>query len=82
MSEATHISITEITVTTGETSKIKFDFNGKVVYISIPSELKAYFDSQFSRPNPSAIQKRKYSTLMNLMRYSYAQGIADGLKNK
>lgn len=71
-------SITEITVTTGRTATIEFRVNGKPVTIEVPADLKAFFTEQFSRPNPTANQKRRYATLMRLLEAAYCKGIEDG----
>jgi len=71
-------SITEITVTTGRTAKIEFRVNGRPVTVEVPSDLKAYFTEQFSRPQPTANQKRRYATLMRLLESAYCKGVEDG----
>jgi hypothetical protein len=75
-----HISMTEVTVISGKTTKLNLIINDQKVSITIPVELKAYFDDQFSRPNPSALQKKKYATVMNLMKAAYIQGQRDARK--
>jgi len=74
---STTISITEVTVVSGKTAKINFDLNGQKVSITVPAEVKAHFDEQFSRPNPTPLQKKKYVTVMNLLRAAYMQGKKD-----
>ncbi|MBE0544376.1 MAG: hypothetical protein IH623_23795 [Verrucomicrobia bacterium] len=71
------VSITEVTHISGKTTKIVIVIDEKKVTITVPVEIKAFFDSQFSRPNPSALQKKKYATVMNLMKAAYLQGRAD-----
>lgn len=71
-------SVAEVTVTTGRTSSIAIIIDNQRVTIPVPAELKAYFDQQFSRPNPSKLQAQKYATIMNLMRAAYLQGKKDG----
>jgi len=77
MSKTTHYSIAEITVTSGKTDQISFILDDRKIKITIPCEVKAYFDAQFSRQNPTPAQRKKYSTLMNLMRAAYLQGKKD-----
>ena len=72
--------MTEVTVISGKTTKLNLIINDQKVSITIPVELKAYFDDQFSRPNPSALQKKKYATVMNLMKAAYIQGQRDARK--
>ena len=74
------ISITEVTVVSGKTARIQFDLDGSRVSIVVPIEVKAHFDEQFSRTNPTTLQKKKYATVMNLMRAAYKQGKKDGSK--
>jgi hypothetical protein len=70
-------TVTEVTVTTGQTSTIDLIIDDKRVRITVPVEIKAHFDQQFSRPNPTALQKKKYATVMNLMRAASLQGRKD-----
>jgi hypothetical protein len=76
-SKQVSVSITEVTHISGKTTKIVITIDDKKVTITVPVEIKAFFDSQFSRPNPSALQKKKYTTVMNLMKAAYLQGKAD-----
>jgi len=71
-------SITEVTITTGKTATIQFRVNGVPVTVSVPADLKAYFTEQFSRPNPTANQKRRYATVMRLLEAAYTKGVEDG----
>jgi predicted metal-dependent hydrolase len=70
-------SVSEVTVSTGKTSQIKFMVDDRKVTVQVPPELKAHFDQQFSRENPTPLQKRKYATLMNLLRAAYLAGRRD-----
>ncbi len=70
-------SISEVTVTSGAQSALTLHIDGQLVKITVPTELKAYFDAQFSRPNPTKLQSQKYTTLMNLMKAAYLQGKND-----
>lgn len=79
-SKSVTYSVTEVTVVSGKTSKIKVKIDGKDVAITVPSDVKAHFDEQFSRPNPTHQQKKKYATLMSLMRAAYLQGQEDAEK--
>ena len=74
------VSITEVTYISGKVTHLYLYIDDKKVGITIPVELKAYFDDQFSRPSPSALQKKKYTTVMNLMKAAYLQGKADATK--
>jgi hypothetical protein len=80
MNEDTHISITEITILTGKKKAFKIDINGSKVSIPADETLFTNYLNQFSRPNPTAQQKQRFSTLMNLVRAAYIQGLKDGRK--
>ena len=45
--------------------------------ISVGADLKAHFTDQIYRQNPSALQKKKFYTVMNLMAAAYQQGKRD-----
>jgi hypothetical protein len=70
-------SVTEVTITSGRRATIRFSLDGKEVSIPVSAEIKAYFDEQFSRPNPTHHQKKRYSTVMNLLRAAYLAGKSD-----
>lgn len=72
-------TMTEFTVTTGKVSKIDVIIDDRKISIAVPTELKAYFNDQFTRPNPTPLQRRKYTTLMALMRAAYVQGKTDAV---
>ena len=76
-SKSVSVSITEVTHISGKTTKIIITIDDKKVSITVPVEIKAFFDTQFSRPNPTGIQKQKYATIMNLMKAAYLQGKTD-----
>ncbi len=75
-----NISITEITVSTGKLASIELHIDDKKVTIPVPSEIRADFNNQFSRPNPTPLQRKKYGTLMALMRAAYKAGQASSGK--
>ena len=76
----TTYSISEVTITTGKTSTIRVDIDGQNVSISVPVEVKADFDNQFSRSTPSALQRKKYATIMRLLRAAFKAGQAHSKK--
>ncbi len=53
---------------------IELKLNGKFVRVYVENDVKAHFDEQFVREKPSVLQKKKYTTLMNLMNAAYKQG--------
>jgi len=71
-------TIQETTIISGATAAVRIRIDGKDVKITVPREIKAYFDDQFVRPNPTALQKRKYATLMSLLQAAYKAGQAAG----
>jgi|GEM_PF-1725315 len=73
-------SVTEVTVTSGAQATLALQIDDRMVKIPVASEIKAYFDAQSSRPNPTKLQKQKYVTVMNLMRAAYLQGKKDAAK--
>jgi hypothetical protein len=68
------ISISEITIQSGKMASIKFDLDGTPVKIPVSADVKAYFDAQFVRANPTALQRKKFATIMNLLRATYVAG--------
>jgi hypothetical protein len=72
------ISITEMTIVSGKTQQIRIWVNGQPVNITVSAEVKAYFNEQFVRANPSAIQKRRFITLSNVAAAAYLKGYKDG----
>ena len=78
MAKEVNISLTEITITSGKKATITFDLDSRKVSVPIDAEVKAYFDSQFVRSNPTPQQRKRFSTLMNLLRAAYLKGRDDG----
>jgi hypothetical protein len=80
MAEETHISITEVTILTGRTKGFRLDVDNAQVTIPIDEALFAHYQNQFWRDNPTTQQKKKFGTLMSLLRAAYRKGVADGKK--
>ena len=76
----THISLTEITVRTGKTKAFKFDLDDTQVTIPVDDTVFTNYQNQFYRENPTPAQRRKFATLMSLVRAAYKKGVADGGK--
>ena len=68
------ITIEEATIRSGATADIDIYIDDKKVKITVPKEVKAHFTNQFVRKNPSALQRKKYATLMALLRAAYKAG--------
>jgi hypothetical protein len=72
--------ITEVTVATGRTATIEVEIGDRKVRVPVPAEVKAYFNEQFVRRNPTPTQSKRFATLMNLLRAAYQKGKEDGGK--
>jgi len=46
----------------------------KDIHVAVTPALRAYFNSQISRPNPTPLQRKKYKTIMKLMEAAYCAG--------
>jgi hypothetical protein len=55
-------------------AEIELFIDDEKVKISVPKEVKAHFDDQFVRENPTSLQKKKYAVLMSLLRAAYKAG--------
>jgi hypothetical protein len=80
MADQTTISVTEITVLSGKTKGFKLTVDGEDVTIPVDESLFTNYMNQFHRENPTAQQRRKFATLLNLMRQAYKKGLRDGKK--
>lgn len=77
MTKQISISAYSVTVTNGKMKNLSVDIDGKKVSIPVDEEIFAYFMSQFYRDNPSPLQKKKFATVMNLIRAAYIKGKHD-----
>lgn len=77
MARETKIQVTEMSVVSGRMDAIYVDIDGRKIRIPVPAEVKAYFNEQFVRPRLSPTQKRRFITVMNLLRAAYNKGRAD-----
>ena len=78
----TTISVTEVTFVHGKTKSIRVKLDGNYVNIPVDETVYAYFNEQFLRTNPTALQKKKFATIMNVLRAAYQKGKADGKKEQ
>ena len=53
---------------------IELKIGREIAQIWVTPEVKAYFNQQFVRSNPTELQKKRYVTMMNLMRAAYETG--------
>lgn len=68
------VSITEVTFSKGPERKIRVEIDGETVQIPVSTEIYAYWQEQFVRPNPTAQQRKRFSTLMNIVRAAFKEG--------
>ncbi len=72
------VSISEVTFSTGKSAFVEINVDGQNVRVPLSPEVKAYFNEQFVRPNPTPAQRKKFATVMNLLRAAYIKGKSDG----
>lgn len=77
-SKQTVISITEVTFESGPKKKINVQVDGERVGIPVASEVYAYWHDQFVRENPSQLQKKRFATLMSVVRAAFLEGVRVG----
>jgi hypothetical protein len=75
-------TVSEVTVSSGKQTTIPVYIDGERVKIPVAAEVRAHFKDQFERPNPSALQKRRHATVMQLLRAAYNKGKQDGAAAK
>ncbi len=74
------ISVAEVTLTKGKKKSIRINVDGQNVNIPVDEQIYAYFNEQFLRPNPTNIQRKRFATIMNILRSAYLKGVNDGRK--
>jgi len=72
------VNVTEVTMTGGRKKGIRINVDGNNVVIPVDEAIYVYFTEQFLRDNPTAMQRRKFATIMNILRSAYLKGVADG----
>jgi hypothetical protein len=60
------------------THHIRVEINSHIVHVPVSDDVYAYWHEQFVRQNPTPAQKKRFRTLMNLLRAAYAKGHEDG----
>lgn len=76
------MTITEVTMVSGKTKYIQIKLDGREVRIPIDEAIYAYYKSQFFRDNPTSNQKKRFATLMQLLKAAYLHGRKDGALEK
>lgn len=73
------IRVTEVTYGSAGSSKtIRIEIDGVIVRVPVSPEVYAHWHEQFVRPNPTTQQKKRFTTLMNIIRAAYQAGVAEG----
>ena len=72
------VTVTEVSVSSGKKKAIRVKINDRDVHIPVDEAVYAYFNEQFTRPTPTPQQKKRFATLMNLLRAAYLKGHEDG----
>lgn len=80
MTDKTCINITEITILTGKTKGFDLNVDGVKITIPIDEGLFANYRNQFWREKPTPDQRKRFGTLMSLLREAYRNGVSDGEK--
>ncbi len=74
------ISVAEYTFSAGKKKNVRLNVDGKDVQIPVGEDVYAYFREQFVRENPTAQQRKKFGTLMNIVQPAYLKELTDGNK--
>lgn len=74
----TTVTIMEVSVGKQGTGHITLNLDEKRIKIPVSKEVETYFKEQFVRPNPTPHQRKRFTTVMNLLRAAYQKGRADG----
>ena len=57
---------------------IRVPINKRIVSIPVPDDIYAYWHEQFVRQNPTVAQRKRFKTLLNVLRAAYLTGRSDG----
>lgn len=68
------VSITEVTISGGPHRNIRVTIDGQVVLIPVSAEVYAYWQEQFVRQNPTPAQRKRFATMMSVVRAAYVTG--------
>ncbi len=72
------VQITEVTIISGKVKNIRITINDRTIMIPVSEAVYAYWNEQFIRPNPTAHQRKRLATLMNIVKAAYVKGLEDG----
>ncbi len=79
------IRVTEVTITEGAAARqatIHVIIDDRKIEIPVAPEVRAHWEEQFFRANPTPPQKKRWATLMNVVRAAYKKGRDDAAKEK
>ena len=63
-----------------ENPYVRVDIDGEAIHIPLKADVYAHWHEQFIRSNPTDGYRKRYATLMNVIRAAYKEGIKEGLK--
>jgi hypothetical protein len=75
------VNVTEVTLVSGRKKNIRVNIDGTDVHIPVDEGVHAYFHQQFLRQNPTPLQRKRFATIMNVLRAAYLKGVSDGEKS-
>lgn len=81
MSKSCRFTVAEVSFNDGPKKNIKINVDGRNVNIPVDDSVFAYFREQFWRENPTAKQKQRFATVVNVLRAAYQKGYADSKKH-
>jgi len=71
------LSVAEVSITGGRKKTIRINVDGRDVGIPVDDSIYAYWKEQFFRNNPTPQQKKRFATMMNVVRAAYIKGLVD-----
>jgi hypothetical protein len=72
------ISVAEVSISSGAKKTIRVKIDDRDIAIPVDQCVYAYFKEQFLRESPTPPQKRRFVTIMNVVRSAYQKGYSDG----
>lgn len=78
MAKNYRISVTEVSISSGPRKTIRVKIDDRDIGIPVDQSVYAYFKEQFLRESPTPPQKRRFATIMNVLRAAYQKGYSDG----
>jgi len=77
MAKDISVSYTEVTFVSGKKKNIRLKLDDQIVQIPVDEDVYAYFSEQFLRQNPTPAQRKRFATVMNVVRAAYLKGKED-----